>query len=87
MLSEAGINVDNYRNAYQAIIDRIKSEQGLTVGSEISVSSATTIDIRHFWYFNDLDGEDQYIVDTHNGTTKATREWIRENVPGILENE
>lgn len=83
----AGINVDQYQNAYQAIVDKIKSEQGLTVGTDISVSSATTVDIRHFWYFNDLDGEDRYKVDTHNGTTKATREWIRENIPGMLENE
>lgn len=85
--TEAGINVDPYQNAYQAIVDKIKSEQGLTVGTDISVSSATTVDIRHFWYFNDLDGEDRYKVDTHNGTTKATREWIRENIPGMLENE
>ena len=82
--SEAGMDVEKYRNAYNAIVDEIKREQNFTIGNDIGVNSVSSVDLRHFWYFNDLDGEDKYKVDTHNGTTAATREWIRTNVPVIL---
>ena len=82
--SAAGMDVEKYRNAYNAIVEEIKNEQNFTIGSDLGVSSASSVDLRHFWYFNDLDGEDKYKVDTHNGTKAATREWIRNNVPVIL---
>lgn len=82
--SEAGMDVEKYRQAYDAIVDEIRSEQGLTIGNSTGVNSASSVDLQHFWYFNDLDGEDVYKVDLHNGTTAATREWIRSNVPVIL---
>ncbi len=82
--SAAGLDVEKYRNAYNAVVEQIKNEQGLTIGSEIGVNSRSSVDLNHFWYFNDLDGEDKYKVDTYNGTTAATREWIRSNVPVIL---
>ncbi len=82
--SSAGMDVSKYQSAYNAIVDEIKQEQNLTIGNDIGVNSATSVDLKHFWYFNDLDGEDKYKVDTHNGTTAATREWIRSNVPVLL---
>jgi hypothetical protein len=82
--SNAGIDISKYLNAYNAIVDEIKREQNLTIGTDIGVTSATSVDLRHFWYFNDLDGEESYKVDAHNGTTKATRDWIRSNIPGML---
>jgi hypothetical protein len=82
--STAGMDVSKYQSAYNAIVDEIKREQNLTIGNDIGVNSATSVDLKHFWYFNDLDGEDKYKVDTHNGTTAATRAWIRSNVPVLL---
>ena len=82
--SAAGMDVEKYRNAYNSIVAEIKSGQNLTIRNSAGANSASSVDLQHFWYFNDLDGEDKYKVDTHNGTTAATREWIRSNVPGIL---
>ncbi|MCM1535934.1 MAG: zinc-ribbon domain-containing protein [Clostridium sp.] len=82
--SSAGMDVSQYQNAYNAIVDQIKSEQGLTIGTDIAVNSTSSVNLTHFWYFNDLDGEDKYKVDLYNGTTAATREWIRSNVPVML---
>lgn len=82
--SAAGIDVSAYTSAYNAVVDEIKAEQNLTVGTSIGVNSSTYVDAAHFWYFNDLGGEDKYKVDTYNGTTAATRQWIRNNVPVIL---
>lgn len=74
--SYAGMNVEKYRDAYNAIVEEIRSAQRLTIG--------TDVDLNHFWYFNDLDGEDKYKVDAKNGTNAAVREWVRTNVPVIL---
>ena len=82
--SAAGIDVSAYTSAYNAVVDEIKAEQNLTVGTSIGVNSSTYVDAAHFWYFNDLGGEDKYKVDTYNGTTAATRQWVRNNVPVIL---
>lgn len=80
----AGIDASIYNSAYNAIVDEIRAEQNLSVGADIGVTSSTYVDAAHFWYFNDLDGEDKYKVDIYNGTTAATRQWIRTNVPVIL---
>ena len=82
--SAAGMDVEKYRKAYNATVEEIKNSQGIIIGNDIGVSSSSSVDLKHFWYFNDLDGEDKYKVDTHNGTTAKTREWIRSNVPVIL---
>ncbi len=82
--SDAGMDVEKYRRAYDAIANEIKSEQNLTIGNSTGVNSSTSVDLQHFWYFNDLDGEEVYKVDLYNGTTASTREWIRTNVPVIL---
>ncbi|MCM1326137.1 MAG: zinc-ribbon domain-containing protein [Bacteroidales bacterium] len=82
--SSAAMDVTQYQNAYNAIVDQIKSEQGLTIGTDIAVNSTSSVNLTHFWYFNDLDGEDKYKVDLYNGTTAATREWIRSNIPVML---
>jgi hypothetical protein len=83
--NNAGLDVDKYAQAYNAIVDEIKSEQNLTIRTDIGVNSASSVDAGHFWYFNDLDGDAEYKVDMHNGTTAATRDWIRTNIPGMLE--
>jgi len=81
----AGLDdVDKYQNAYNAIVDELKSEQQLSVVNT-GINSGTSVDLRHFWYFNDLDGDDAYKVDIHNGTTKKVRSWIRDNIPQMLE--
>lgn len=71
-----GMNVEKYHDASNAIVEEIRREQNLTIGADV--------DLNHFWYFNDLDGEDKYKVDAQNGTTAVVREWIRSNVPVIL---
>lgn len=81
----AGLDdVDKYQNAYNAIVDELKSEQQLSIVNT-GINSGTSVDLRRFWYFNDLDGDDAYKVDIHNGTTKAVRSWIRSNIPQMLE--
>lgn len=82
--SAAGMDVTKYQKAYNATVEEIKNSQGLAIGNDIGINSGSSVDLRHFWYFNDLDGEDKYKVDTQNGTTAKTREWIRSNVPVIL---
>ncbi|MCM1541276.1 MAG: zinc-ribbon domain-containing protein [Blautia sp.] len=79
----AGKDVAPYQNAYNAIIDYLKAGQNLSIVNT-GVNSATTVDIRKFWYFNDLDGADAYKVDVRNGTTQATRDWIRNNIPSYI---
>lgn len=81
--SETGKDVSGYQNAYNAIIQEIKDEQNLSVVNS-GVNSVTSVDVRKFWYFNDLDGEDAYKVDINNGTTQRTREWIRNNIPSYI---
>ncbi len=81
--SSAGIDVTAYQEAYNAIIQEIKDEQNLSIVNS-GVNSTTSVDLRKFWYFNDLDGDDAYKVDAHNGTTQATRDWIRNNIPSYL---
>lgn len=78
----AGIDVTAYQNAYNAIADQLKS-QGLTI-MHTGENSGSTVDLQKFWYFNDLDGDTSYMVDIHNGTTQATRTWIRENIPAYF---
>lgn len=79
----SGQNVTGYRNAYNAIVDEIKNEQGLSIVNS-GVNSGTSVDVRKFWYFNDLDGDNAYKVDINNGTTQVTRDWIRENIPSYI---
>jgi flagellar basal body-associated protein FliL/ribosomal protein L40E len=75
----AGMDTSNAQSAYNDVVNALKTYQNLSIVTT-GVNSGTSVDLRHFWYFNDLDGEDQYKVDIHNGTTKETREWIRTNV-------
>lgn len=72
---QAGMNVSNYQYAYQMIMSVIQSEEGITIGSDV--------DLDHFWYFNDLDGDAAYKVGAY-GTTSFVRDWIRNNIPEIL---
>ena len=77
----AGKDVTKYQDAYDAIIEELKTEQGLEITDNGGTAGGTKIDVKKFWYFNDLDGAEDYKVDDRNGTTKATRKWIRENIP------
>ncbi|MCM1305145.1 MAG: hypothetical protein NC306_13710, partial [Butyrivibrio sp.] len=81
--SAAGKDVTPYQNAYNAIVAYLKAGQNLSIVNT-GENSATTADIRKFWYFNDLDGADAYKVDIKNGTTQATRDWIRNNIPSYI---
>ncbi len=79
-------DVSRYQAAYDAIVKKIKEEQKFSIVKESGgVSSASSAELRKFWYFNDLSGDAAYIVDSNNGTTQATRDWIRANVPGIID--
>ena len=84
---QAGIgDVDKYQRAYDLIVNKVKEEQGLTIDANATgMYTGNKIDLRYFHYFNDLDGEEEYLVDDTNGTTAATRAWIRENIPDVLE--
>lgn len=79
----AGKDISGYQAAYNAIIQEIKEEQNLSIVNS-GVNSSTTVDVRKFWYFNDLDGDDAYKVDINNGTTQKTRDWIRNNIPSYI---
>ena len=79
LASAAGMDTSNAQSAYNDVVSALKSYQNLSIVNT-GVNSGTSVDLKHFWYFNDLDGDDQYKVDIHNGTTKETREWIRTNV-------
>ena len=83
--NDVGLDVSRYVQAYNAIVDEIYREQGLMIVAGDSQNAPQTVDVRHFWYFNDLTGDDAYKVDFSNGTTAATRSWIRNNIPGIIE--
>lgn len=72
---QAGMNVENYRYAYEMILDIIQREEGITIGGDVNLD--------HFWYFNDLDGDSSYRVGDY-GTTSYVRSWIRNNISGIL---
>ena len=50
-------------------------EEGITIGGDVNLD--------HFWYFNDLDGDSSYRVGDY-GTTSYVRSWIRNNISGIL---
>lgn len=78
--SAIGENTAGYQEAYNAIVQKIKELQNLSIVNS-GVNSGTSVDVRKFWYFNDLSGEDAYKVDINNGTTQATRDWIRNNAP------
>ncbi len=79
----AGKDVSKYEAAYKAIVEEISKEQGLTIVST-GASTGNTVNVKKFWYFNDLDGAEEYKVDSVNGTTKEFRKWIRENIPEYL---
>ena len=75
-------DTSGYQAAYNAIVQELKDEQGLSIVNS-GVNSGTSVDVRKFWYFNDLD-DVTYQVDIKNGTTQATRDWIRENIPWYI---
>lgn len=77
-------DTSQYQQAYNAIVQKLKDEQNLSIVNS-GVNSGTSVDVRRFWYFNDLSGDDAYKVDINNGTTQATRTWIRENIPAYFE--
>lgn len=79
-----GEDITGYQQAYNAIVQKIKEEQNLSIVNS-GVNSGTSVDVRKFWYFNDLSGADVYKVDINNGTTQATRDWIRNNIPSYFE--
>ncbi|MCM1113425.1 MAG: zinc ribbon domain-containing protein [Muribaculum sp.] len=79
----SGKDISGYQSAYNAIVQELKDEQNLSIVNS-GVNSGTSVDVRKFWYFNDLDGDDSYKVDIHNGTTQTTRDWIRNNIPSYI---
>ena len=65
----------NYGQQAGMNVDIIQREEGITIGGDV--------DLDHFWYFNDLDGDSSYRVGDY-GTTSYVRSWIRNNISGIL---
>ncbi len=56
-----------YMDAFNEIFEHLKDTQGFELG--------TTINIDHFWYFNDFG---DFSVDNKNGVTQENRQWIRD---------
>lgn len=77
-------DTSGYQAAYDAIVQELKDEQKLSIVNS-GVNSGTSVDVRKFWYFNNLSGDDAYKVDINNGTTQNTRDWIRENIPSYID--
>ncbi len=73
-----------YENAYNAIVTKVRDTEGFSITNGTNLSSTTSADYTHFLFFNDLSGNEEYRVDTHNGTTAEVRAWIRENIPGYF---
>lgn len=66
----AGESCFSVESAYNGIVERIRDTQGITLGNDI--------DLKHFWYFNDISDPSEGVKDgSVNGTTQENREWIR----------
>ena len=79
---KAGIDPAPYEEAYNAILAKLVENEGIFIITDPAKATDTNIDIEHFWAFNDIDpdADASISVSATNGTTAATRAWIRENI-------
>ena len=80
--NEAGIDAAPYTQAFNSIMEKLGENEGILITLDPSAANATTIDLNHFWAFNDISSgaNPDYQVSTTNGTTAETRAWIRDNI-------
>ncbi len=80
--SEAGIDATPYTEAFNAIMEKLGENEKILIVLDPSQASETSIDLNHFWAFNDISSgaDPEFQVSTVNGTTAETRAWIRENI-------
>ena len=71
-----------YKVAFDSIMDRVCDSDGIVLVLKPEDAEENKVDINHFWYFNDIskDADSRYQVNTSNGTTSETRQWIRDNI-------
>jgi hypothetical protein len=79
---KAGVDAAPYEDAFNAIMEKIGENQGITIIMDHAKADETHIDLNHFWAFNDIspDADPDIQVSTTNGTTAETRAWIRDNI-------
>lgn len=81
---KAGVDATPYKEAYDAIVARLSENDNVLIITNPPVIGTpdNAIYINHFWAFNDIspDAAEVYQVSTTNGTSAATRAWIRENI-------
>lgn len=79
---KAGIDAAPYEEAYNAILAKLEENEGIFIITDPAKVTETNIDINHFWAFNDIsqNADSSISVSTTNGTTAATRAWIRDNI-------
>ncbi len=73
---DAGVDSMAYQEAYDTIIDRIESTQGIEIVAP-GEASGDQISLDKFWYFNTFD---EHSVSDTNGVTTENLDWIRSNV-------
>ena len=76
------IDSSPYKVAFDSIMDRVCNSDGIILVLTPEDAEDNKIDINHYWYFNDIssDADSRYQVNTTNGSTSETREWIRDNI-------
>ncbi len=78
----AGIDPSPYSEAFESETAIIAEHDQISVVLNPSESDDTHFDLNHFWIFNDIseDANPEYQVSYKNGTSSATRQWIRDNI-------
>ena len=78
----AGIDSEPYTLAFNSEIEKMEEYDNVLVVLDPAKADDTHIDMNHFWIFNDIsdNANPAYQVSYTNGTSAATRAWIRENI-------
>ncbi len=80
--NKAKIDSSPYENAFNAIMEQVHETDHIQLILDPAKADEANVDLNHFWYFNDVsdNANPDYQVSSTNGTSAATRAWIRENI-------
>ena len=79
---KAGIDSAPYKVAFDGEIEKIQELDKIIIVLDPAKADETHILMNRYWAFNDISGgaDPAYQVSYNNGTSSATRAWIRENI-------
>lgn len=79
---KAGIDSAPYKVAFDDEIEKIQELDKIIIVLDPAKADETHILMNRYWAFNDISGgaDPAYQVSYNNGTSSATRAWIRENI-------